>query len=92
MWPHGCVQIRHDYATINWIFSGSDLLVAEGTSSGEHVDGPFRADVPPHGGGRWCDVFEIRDWKIQRVFVYLDPDYAARDAGAYSWLDARSSE
>ena len=28
---------------------------------------PWRAGVPEHGAGRWCDVFEIRDWKIQRV-------------------------
>jgi len=21
----------------------------------------------------------IRDWKIQRCFIYLDPDYAAKD-------------
>jgi hypothetical protein len=36
--------------------------------------------------GNWCDVFEIRDWKIQRVFVYLDPDYAGRDTERYPWL------
>src|ERR1700674_3516481 len=34
--------IRHDYAAFNWIFSGSDVLVAEGTSYGEHQDGPWR--------------------------------------------------
>jgi hypothetical protein len=34
--------------------------------------------------GRWCDVFEIRDHKIQRLFVYLDPDYA--DTARYPWL------
>jgi hypothetical protein len=34
-------------------------------------------------------VFEIRDWKIQRCFVYLDPDYAAADAACYPWLRAR---
>ena len=60
----------------NWIFSGSDLVVCEGTSHGEHKDGPWRAGVPEWAAGRWCDVFEIRDWKIQRCFIYLDPDYA----------------
>src|SRR5918999_1189477 len=29
-------SIRHDYANFNWVFSGSDTLVAEGTSYGEH--------------------------------------------------------
>jgi len=32
-------SIAHEYATLNWIFSGSDLVVCEGTSSGEHRDG-----------------------------------------------------
>ena len=79
-------SITHDYASINWIFSGSDVLVAEGTSHGEHRDGPWRAGVPESGAGRWCDVFEIRDWKIQRVFIYLDPDYAWKDTDRYPWL------
>src|ERR1700730_15407743 len=33
--------IRHDYAGFYWIFSGSDILVCEGTSHGEHHDGPW---------------------------------------------------
>jgi len=78
--------IRHDYSDFNWIFSGSDTLVCEGTSYGVHRDGPWRAGVPEWGAGRWCDVFEIRDWKIQRVFVYLDPDYAGKDKERYLWL------
>ena len=78
--------IRHDYASFNWIFSGSDTLVAEGTSSGEHRDGAWRAGVPEWGAGRWCDVFEIRDWKIQRCFIYPDPDYAGKDTSRYPWL------
>ena len=36
--------------------------------------------------GRWCDVFEIRDFKIQRCFIYLDPDYAGADTERYPWL------
>ena len=66
--------ITHDYAQFNWVFSGGDTLVCEGTSYGEHNDGPWRAGGPGWGGGRWCGVFEIRDWLIQRVFIYLDPD------------------
>lgn len=84
--------IRHDYAAFNWVFSGSDTIVAEGTSYGEHQDGPWRAGVPDWGAGRWCDVFEIRDWQIQRVFIYLDPDYAGRDNDRYPWLAAKASD
>ncbi|HEX7148804.1 MAG TPA: nuclear transport factor 2 family protein, partial [Actinomycetota bacterium] len=57
--------IKHDYASFNWVFSGSDTVVVEGTSYGEHQDGPWRAGVPDWGAGRWCDVFEIRDFRIQ---------------------------
>ena len=83
--------IRHDYASFNWIFSGSDLLACEGTSFGEHQDGAWRAGVPEWGAGRWCDVFEIRDFKIQRCFIYLDPDYAAQDTARYPWLAEKSA-
>ena len=82
--------IRHDYASLNYIFSGGDTIVVEGTSYGEHRDGPWRVGVPEHGAGRWCDVFEIRDFKIQRVFIYLDPDYAGRDTERYPWLAERA--
>jgi hypothetical protein len=80
--------IRHDYAAFNWVFSGGDVIVTEGTSYGEHQDGPWRAGVPDWGAGRWCDVFEIRDWKIQRCFIYLDPDYAGKDTARYPWLSS----
>ena len=30
--------IRHDYANFNWIMSGGDTFVCEGTSYGEHED------------------------------------------------------
>ena len=81
-------SISHDYALFNWILTGSDLFACEGTSHGEHRDGPWRAGVPESGSGRWCDVFEVRDWKIQRCFIYLDPDYAAKDTERYPWLAA----
>ena len=64
-----------------------DLFACEGTSFGEHADGPWRAGVPEWGAGRWCDVFEIRDWLIQRCFIYLDPDYAGKDTARYPWLN-----
>lgn len=79
-------SITHHYAAFNWVFSGADVLVCEGTSQGEHHDGPWRTGVPESAAGRFCDVFEIRDWLIQRVFIYLDPDYAGRDTARYPWL------
>ena len=79
-------QIVHHYSHFNWLMSGGDTFACEGTSHGEHQDGPWRAGVPEWGAGRWCDVFEVRDWLIQRCFIYLDPDYAAKDTDRYPWL------
>ena len=42
--------------------------------------------------GRWCDVFEVRDFLIQRCFIYLDPDYAGLDTARYHWLSANGRD
>ena len=62
-------SISHHYAEFNWIFSGSDLVVCEGTSHGEHADGPWKAGNPEWGAGRWCDVFEIRSMSAPKSSV-----------------------
>ena len=82
-------SIQHHFSEFNWIFSGGDMLACEGTSHGEHRDGGWRSGVPEWGAGRWCDVFEIRDFLIQRCFIYLDPDYASKDTARYPWLQPR---
>ncbi|MEN3281522.1 MAG: hypothetical protein V7607_2662 [Solirubrobacteraceae bacterium] len=79
-------SIRHEYADFNWIMSGTDLFACEGRSFGAHQDGEWRAGVTH--AGRWCDVFEVRDFLIQRCFIYLDPDYAGKDTDRYPWLSA----
>ena len=77
--------IAHDYAYFNYIIQG-DYVVVEGTSYGKTAGGvEWRAGVTH--AGRWCDVFEIRDFKIQRCFIYLDPDYAGADTARYPWLN-----
>ena len=63
-----------------------DTLACEGTSHGVHQEGPWRAGMTSGAAGRWCDVFEVRDFLIQRCFIYLDPDYAAQDTARYPWL------
>jgi hypothetical protein len=80
-------RIVHDYAYFNYIVQ-ADSVVVEGTSSGKTAGGvEWRAGVTH--AGRWCDVFEIRDFKIQRLFIYLDPDYASADVARYPWLAKR---
>ena len=79
-------SILHDYAAFNFIMTGTDVFAVEGTSAGEHRDGPWRAGETH--AGRWCDVFEVRGSLIRRCFIYLDPDYAGRDTDRYPWLSA----
>lgn len=77
-------SIKHDYAYFNFIVQ-NDMVVVEGTSAGTTPRGrEWRAGVTH--AGRWCDVFEIRDFKIQRLFIYLDPDYGDEDLSRYPWL------
>lgn len=76
-------SITHDFAYFNFIVQG-DKVVVEGTSSGSTSSGRhWRAGVTH--AGRWCDVFEINDFKIQRLFIYLDPDYGDEDLDRYPW-------
>jgi hypothetical protein len=35
--------------------------------------------VQDWSAGRWCDMFEVGDFLIQRVFIHLGPDDAGRD-------------
>lgn len=78
-------ELSHDYEYFNYVFDG-DIVVVEGSSTGETVDGvEWHAKEEP-GAGRWCDVFEVRNGKIQRLFIYLDPDYAGDDTERYPWL------
>lgn len=77
--------LSHNYATFNYVIDG-DMVVVEGTSTGEAADGTeWQPDGTP-GAGRWCDVFEVRDGEIHRLFIYMDPDYAGADTDRYPWL------
>ncbi|MBC8092211.1 MAG: nuclear transport factor 2 family protein [Pseudonocardia sp.] len=76
--------ITHDVASFNLVAVG-DLVACEGTTHGTLVDGtPWRAGVGL--GGRFCNMFEIRDGLIQRLHIYLDPDYGDADTARYPWL------
>ena len=80
-------KFKHDMAYLNVIQQG-DMVVVEGTSYGAtHGGVEWRAGVTH--AGRWCDVFEIRNGKIQRCFISLDPDYESADTGRYPWLNKK---
>jgi len=78
--------MARDYPYFNYV-TNDDVVVVEGTSTGETADGvEWRPDDSP-GGGRFCDVFEVRGEEIHRLFIYLDPDYAGADTARYPWLE-----
>lgn len=79
-------SVVHEIAYFNYIAQG-DLLVVEGTTHGVLADG-VRWRATEGLGGRFCNVFEIRDGKIQRLHIYLDPDYGDADTARYPWLSA----
>ena len=81
-------SIKHHYEGFTWYMSGGDRFSVEGTSEGEHRDGPWIADQPKWGAGRFCDCFEVKDGKITRLYIYLDPDYAGKDTARYGWIPA----
>ena len=76
--------ISHAKEYLNFIID-EDMVAVEGGSSGVAADGT-EWRVGQSVGGRFVDVFEIRDYKIQRCYIYLDPDYASKDTARYPWL------
>jgi hypothetical protein len=79
-------SVVHEVAYFNYI-EQHDRVVVEGFTHGVLADGtPWRATDTL--GGRFCNVFEVRDGLIQRLHVYLDPDYGDFDTARYPWLTA----
>ncbi len=78
-------RIEHQAEAFGVIRSGSKVVI-EGTSSGEAVGGGSWAGGKTVGG-RFCSVFDVRDGRIHRMYVYLDPDYTNADAARYPWGD-----
>jgi hypothetical protein len=58
--------------------------VVEGTSSGKLKNGAtWKAGETP--AGHFVNVFEIKNGKISRMYIYLDPDYAGADKERFIW-------
>jgi ketosteroid isomerase-like protein len=77
-------EIRHFTEYFNFVI-GEYHVYVEGLSDGVAGDGTRWTGGQTHAG-RWCDAMEIRDGKIERLYIYLDPDYAGADTARYPWL------
>jgi ketosteroid isomerase-like protein len=77
-------SISHTPEYLNIVVDG-DTIAVEGMTSGVATGG-----APWRGGqshaGRFCNIFEVRNFAIERCFIYLDPDYAGEDTARYPWL------
>jgi len=82
-------HIEHDVQDFRILESGGTVVV-EGTTHGTTADG---ADWRPGegAGGRFCSVFDLRDDQIQRMSIYLDPDYGNADGARYPWAQNRQA-
>ncbi len=75
--------VEHDPSTYLFLPSGNHVVV-EGTTRGVLTSGAtWAAGETP--SGRFCNIFEFRGGKIQRLAVYLDPDYLNEARGAFLW-------
>jgi ketosteroid isomerase-like protein len=77
-------SISHTPEYLNIVVDG-DSVAAEGMTSGIATDGVAWRAGQTHAG-RFLDIFEVRNFAIQRCYIYLDPDYAGADTARYPWL------
>jgi ketosteroid isomerase-like protein len=82
-------SVVHEVAYFNYVEQG-DRVVVEGFTHGVLANGTTWQATETLGG-RFCNVFEIRDGLIQRLHIYLDPDYGDADTARYPWLTTASN-
>jgi ketosteroid isomerase-like protein len=76
-------RMDHHYDEFTYLEHG-DTVVVEGTTEGETANGRSW-DGRTTIAGRFCSVFQFRDGRIARMFVYLDPDLGHQDTDRYPW-------
>jgi hypothetical protein len=77
-------KATHHRDQLKYIVCGNQVIV-EGTTFGSDGEGgTWNGGETP--GGRFCSVFDFNDeGLIKRMYIYLDPDYAGRDADRFHW-------
>ena len=78
------LKVAHHRDRLNYIVSGRQVIV-EGTTEGRDGAGD-RWNGGETPGGRFCSVFDFNDaGLIQRMYVYMDPDYTGADQDRFRW-------
>jgi SnoaL-like domain len=72
--------------------SDSNLVVAEGVTTGSDGQGKEWSGGET-SGGRFCSVFSFNvDGLIDRMHVYLDPDYTGEHQEGFRWPNRKRQE
>jgi hypothetical protein len=80
----GGLSVTHHRDRLKYLDCGSRIIV-EGTTFG-HDRAGNQWDGGATPGGRFCSVFDFNDaGLIQRMYVYMDPDYTGADKDRMRW-------
>jgi hypothetical protein len=81
------LKVTHHRDHLKYLACGSKVIV-EGTTYGhDGAGGSWDGGKTP--GGRFCSVFEFNEkGLVQRMYVYMDPDYTGADQARFRWKRA----
>ena len=81
-------RIGHCHDSFSFIEAGRHVTV-EGATHGTSSEGvTWKGGETP--GGRFCSTFDFNEQGlIERMYVYLDPDYAGADKARFYWKRAK---
>lgn len=81
------LRVRHHRDQLQYLVCGTHVVV-EGTTEGDDgAGGSWNGGETP--GGRFCSTFDFNDkGLIQRMYIYLDPDYTSADRDRFHWKRA----
>jgi hypothetical protein len=83
-------KVGHCYDSLSFIEADRHVIV-EGATHGTSGEGiAWKGGDTP--GGRFCSIFDFdKHGLIERMFVYLDPDYANADTARLYWKREKPS-
>jgi hypothetical protein len=81
------LRVTHHRDRLKYLACGSQVIVEGTTYGNDSAGGSWSGGETP--GGRFCSVFDFNDdGLIQRMYVYMDPDYTGADRDRFRWQRA----
>jgi hypothetical protein len=78
------LKVTHHRDRLKYLVCGSHVIVEGTTYGSDEAGGSWDGGETP--GGRFCSVFVFNDGGlIQRMYVYMDPDYTGADRERFRW-------